>query len=240
MSKVKYKCLFQDIWLEDENYKQWLQKVQSNLSIARCKICVKDINIGTHGVTALNSHAKGSKHIERLPKSDRQSFFNKQQKHSESSSSSIDKDKNSLKQSTIGSCTNKNLVSNAEIIWALDVVLSKYSFNSSSNKTELFALMFPDSKVAKDFTCGKTKCSHLVNHGIAPYFHELLYSQLNSLDHFVAMFDESHNKIAKEGQMDLHIRFWDDTEDIVATRTTIQNFWEKQLPWTFIRNLKIV
>ena len=34
--------------------------------------------------------------------------------------------------------TNKQLVTKAEIIWTLDVVISKYTFNLSSNKSDLF------------------------------------------------------------------------------------------------------
>ena len=37
------------------------------------------------------------------------------------------------------------------------------------------------------------------------------------LKHFVALFDEWHNKVEKQGQMDLYILFWDNSEDIVAT-----------------------
>ena len=56
----------------------------------------------------------------------------------------------SCKHSSIDSCTNRTLVINAEIIWALDVVMLKL-FNSSWNKNELFATMFCDSEVAKMF-----------------------------------------------------------------------------------------
>ena len=90
-------------------------------------------------------------------------------------------------------------------MWALDVAMSKYSFNSSSNKNELFATMFPYIEVAKAFSWGKTKCSYLVNYGIAPYILELLNIQLMELEHFVILFDEPYNKVDKQGQMDLPI-----------------------------------
>ena len=35
---------------------------------------------------------------------------------------------------------------------------------------------------------------------------------------FIAIFDESYNKISKRGQMDLHVRFWDIENNCVATR----------------------
>ena len=48
----------------------------------------------------------------------------------------------SLKQTTTSICTNKQLVTKAEIIWALDVVISKYTFNLSSNKSNQFTTRF--------------------------------------------------------------------------------------------------
>lgn len=47
--------------LENEEYKPWLQKVENNRHMTRCKVCVKDKNIVAHGITALNTHVKVSK-----------------------------------------------------------------------------------------------------------------------------------------------------------------------------------
>ena len=92
---------------------------------------------------------------------------------------------------TISVCTNKQLVTKAEIIWALDVVISKYLFNSNSNKSDLFTTMFPDSGLANNFSCGKTKCGFIVKFGISLYFAELLNSHLKDVEYFAALFDES-------------------------------------------------
>ena len=46
------------------------------------------------------------------------------------------------KERTTSICTNKQLVTKAEIIWALDVVISKYTFNLSSNKSNQFTTRF--------------------------------------------------------------------------------------------------
>ena len=76
--------------------------------------------------------------------------------------------------------------------------MSKYTFNSSSNKSDLFTTMFPDNRIAKNFSCEKAKCGFIVKFGIAPYFLELLNSQVKDLEHFVALFDESFNCVAKK------------------------------------------
>ena len=98
----------------------------------------------------------------------------------------------------------KEVVLKAELIWCLDVVQSKYSFRSSDNKFPQFAYMFPDSKIAKNFSFGRTKCGYLVTHGLASHFKKLLVEDLNELNNFVSLFDEFYNEIVKKGQMDLH------------------------------------
>ena len=105
--------------------------------------------------------------------------------------------------------------------------MSKHSFNSSLIKNELFATIFSDRKETKAFSCGERKCSYLENYGIVSYFLELLNIQLVELKHFVTLYDESNDKVEKQRQMDLHIRFLDNSEDIVATRYFSSEFLRK-------------
>ncbi|KAI4804159.1 hypothetical protein KUCAC02_025796 [Chaenocephalus aceratus] len=70
--------------------------------------------------------------------------------------------------------------------------------------------MFPDSEIAKTFTCGKDKTGYIVRFGLAPYFKEQLVNSINEAGPFVLMFDESLNQATKKKQMDVHIRYWDD------------------------------
>ena len=120
-----------------------LQKIPGDTYKARCKVCPKDILVGLHGITALFSHADGTKHKKRLPKDTLISFF----KHMEPSSSALTLLSNDAgdssealysKERTTSISTNKQLVTKAEIIWTLDVVISKYTLNLSSNKSDLF------------------------------------------------------------------------------------------------------
>ena len=205
MSKQeKYKSNFQDRWLQNETFKTWLQRKPGDSYKVRCKVCAKDISIELHGITVLFCHADGNKHKERLPK-DTILFF-KCTEPSSSTSTLLNNDAgdsseaSSSKQTTIRTCTNKQLVTRTEIIWALDVVMSKYLFNSSSNKSDLFTTMFPNSRIGKTFSCGKTKCGFILKFRMAPYFVELLISQLKDLKYFVAFFDESFNCVAKTKQ----------------------------------------
>ena len=142
MSKQKYKSHFQDIWLENKLFKCWLQK-HDNIHMARCKVCAKDISVANQGMKALTVHAEGDKHKKRLPIDDQPSISFSKSKNV----SSVEIDKS--KQTTITTITDKQISTNAEIMWALEIVLCKHSFNSSTNKSNLFCSMFPDSNIAK-------------------------------------------------------------------------------------------
>ena len=89
-------------------------------------------------------------------------------------------------QTTITICTNKQLVTKAEIVSVLNLVMSKYLFSSRSNKSDLFTTTFFDSRIANNFSCEKTKCGFIVKFGIVPQCFELSNSHLKGLKYFVA------------------------------------------------------
>ena len=93
-----------------------------------------------------------------------------------------------------------------------------YSYNSCSEIGQLFQKMFPDSSIAQKFTFGKTKASYNITHGLAPYFHDLVYNSVLQSDHIVACFDESLNEVVQKCQMDLCVRYWDVNKSWAATR----------------------
>ena len=179
----KYKSSFQEIWLNNKKYSLWLQK-DEDTSLSRCKLCSKSFSVAAMGIKALDAYANGTKHKDRLPKKDSiVSFIQKESVQPEPQKAT------SSKQCNISDMLQKEVVLKAELIWCLDVVQSKYSFRSSDNKSVQFACMFPDSKIAKDFSCGRTKCGYLVTHGLAPHFKTLLVEDLNELYNFVSVFD---------------------------------------------------
>ena len=64
-NKVKYKSKFQDVWLEDEEFKVWLQKEKVDTQ-AYCTLCKKSFSIVTHGKMSISLHASGEKHKARI------------------------------------------------------------------------------------------------------------------------------------------------------------------------------
>ena len=96
-------------------------------------------------------------------------------------------------------------------IMALEVLKCKYSYRSCESESNRFCSMFSDNNTAKNFTCEKTKCSYILCHGIAPFVKESVINELKEVPYYTTLFDKSYNKICKKSQMDLHVRYWDDT-----------------------------
>ena len=49
-------CDVKDVWLEDPRFSSWISKTTC-VTRARCKICMKDIDIANMGVSTFKSHA---------------------------------------------------------------------------------------------------------------------------------------------------------------------------------------
>ena len=119
----------------------------------------------------------------------------------------------------------KNQVLKAEILWTLKTVTSHCSYKSNENVSDVFRSMFPDSEIAKRFTCGERKTSYLSVFGIAEHFKKQTLSDVNG--HFVLLFDESLNKKMQEKQLDIHVRYWESNQEAVVTRYLGSQFMGK-------------
>lgn len=75
----------------------------------------------------------------------------------------------------------------AEIVWVMKSINSHYSMNSSSDVGELFRRMFPDSKVAAQFSCGDRKAGYLTTFGLGPYFADQILKTVQSKSAYVLM-----------------------------------------------------
>lgn len=234
--KTKYKSKFQDSWLEEEEFKVWLQKRKDETQ-AYCKLCMKSFSISSHGRTSLTTHASGEKHKSKIPSTNQRTLMSlvktlenktieeEKSKTPEEGSSKTIENKTFEKKAT--SYFIAEDVTDAEILWALDVIVSNSSLNSCQNKSKLFARMFKGCKVAELFSCGYTKCAYIINFGLAPYFRSMLEETVKEAPYHVRCFDESHNKSLQKGQMDMHLRFWDDTTNAVKTRYYNSEFLTK-------------
>lgn len=236
MSKKTKYTYFKDAWQSMPEFSAWLCRAPVNTQ-ARCKLCKVNFELSNMGLRALVSHAnsKGHKKLSDEQMKVANFFRETSSKKSEESNQSISQ-KSSTKtssteassnesaipvtgsQSTIPECFQDGGRLAAEIRWALKHVVAGYSDNAVENETDIFRVMFPDSKIAASMELGKTKLKYIVNHGLAPYFKDLLKERVLKSQWFSVSFDESLNKSIQECEMDLIIRFWDNISSDVQVR----------------------
>ena len=106
----------------------------------------------------------------------------------------------------------------------MKVVLSHESESSGGKSVNVFPLMFTDSEIAKKMKLQRTKIAYTINFGLAPYFFSDLQNVCRECDYIVLGFDESLNKVAQKGQMDLFVRYWDPKMNRVMTRYYASSF----------------
>ena len=112
---------------------------------------------------------------------------------------------------------NNFRVTCADILWVIKCVMSHNSFYLCDN-IKLLSTMFKDSEIASGMALGRTNCSYLINFGLDPYFKNVLETKIHVSPLFVISYDESMNTIFQNEQMDMLIRFWNNSKRITETR----------------------
>lgn len=230
----KGKCIFNSKWLKNDSYKGWL-KCTEDKHKALCTVCNRSIDVSAMGESALKSHMKGSKHIEKnkaVSSSGTNCDYNIKSFFSPDCTKTCDRDQmfsetcvrpsdlhdlnnNSTASPTISTYAFKlDDVLKAEIMWTLNLITTHQSYKSAETSSKLFQAMFCDSEIARNFACGERKTAYISVFGIAEHFQSLLMKDITGP--FVVLFDESLNKKMQQKQMDVHVRFWN--ENKVETR----------------------
>ena len=117
-------------------------------------------------------------------------------------------------------------VRNAEILWTLKLVLIKWSLRYSEQLKVAFQVMFSDSKIAKVFQLGKTKCDYNITCGITPCFKDPVTRILKHSPCFSAFLDESKMLVFWKEQIDMNIRYWDEKLGITQINYFAPQFFE--------------
>ena len=68
-----------------------------------------------------------------------------------------------------------NDILKAEVLWVMHTISRHSSYSSNENICTIFRSMFPDSTIAKKFTCGATKTAYLAIFGLADFFKKALF-----------------------------------------------------------------
>jgi len=98
--------------------------------------------------------------------------------------------------------------------------------------------MFPDSQIARNFSCSENNAAYLSHYGVAEYISKTIKDSVKGP--FVVMFDESLNNKLQEKQMDIVLRFWDEELHKVETRYYTSQFLGVYINLESIKNICIL
>lgn len=222
-------------WTKDKSFKAWLKPSPESKYKAFCSFCSKTFDLSNMGVTAVKSHARGTKHKENekfhkkeeniesyfLPKDNVPNNLvtatSNLQEIREASHSTL---QNKTQSQNILSFLPKDDVTKAEIIWALAVVYHHISINTGAHCVEAIKIMMKsfNEDFSKKIHLGKDKLAYMIYYGLAPYFAKNAVNKILSSDTYAVSFDECFNKITKKEQMDFHVRFWNKNVQQVETK----------------------
>lgn len=256
------KCCFNETWLEVDDWKLWLRPGKDKYN-ASCLKCHKEFYLGHSGKGAVKTHIKGKRHQEitsAQKQCDIQLYVACNSKSSDnpetiSSSSSNPSFPSGSSQQCTASQENTEIqhsasplhrfilrdeTSKAEIIWALNKVMTHNSARGEASSSKLFPLMFPDSMIAKEFKMQKDKVSYVITYGLGPYFQKSLIDEIKPCKYIAISFDESLNKVAQKAQMDFVVRFWknDQVETRYLTSTFLESATAENLRTAFVDTIK--
>lgn len=138
---------------------------------AICKFCNEELKIADGGRRDICRHAATPKH-----KKNAEGF---------ASALSIDKFFNKPK------C--KNIASAAEGAMAFHTVMHQQTFNSMTCTSKLQKLIFSDSKIVAEYTCGKTKCEAIICNVIGKHAENIVFESLQKVEFFSISTDASNH-----------------------------------------------
>ena len=229
---------FNPVWMTDKLYQSWLLPDEKNKHKFRCSLCNMSLDLSNMGKRALNSHIEGKKHIlnAKLRTSKSMSMFQNwiQPQPSTSSSEDIIASEGmnpisnpslttSSQSNTLESFVTRDNVTKAEILMVLQKIMNHESFNSAEYENKTHAAMYPDSIIAQKAACGPDKCAYITVYGLAPYFHDVLLKKLTDVPCFSVSFDESFNSVTKNEQLDIAVRFYDESVSQI-----VSHYWQSQ------------
>lgn len=98
----------------------------------------------------------------------------------------------------------------AELRWAFHTAQTGKSFMCEDKVGDLFRVMFPDSTIAKKFSCGRTKQTYLINFAISPSCQKKIVESVSNRPYSIA-FDET------DGNMMVVVRYINPVKQEIVT-----------------------
>ncbi len=165
---------------------------------AHCKLCKSDFSVAHGGFNDITRHARGPTHQQRF------------------------KDSNSTKSiaGMLGQpseLSHIRKVTTAEVIMSNFIAMHNISFLTANHLSSLFATMFPDSKIASDFSCKCTKTRAIICEALDPYHKKPIVENVRNVPYSL-MCDESNEKGDSVKLLTILIRTFECEHSSIATR----------------------
>jgi len=219
------KCNARDDWFfkdDMQGYKvsDWGRKTDC-LSEIFCSICICTVDV-KKGFQSLSQHASTKKHKQnaRIKLNIKQltlttSTTTTNENNSRIEDTLVEKNSKSSTFSTVHlySISDQSVV--AELIWALKVVSSNYSFSSSDGIVEVFQTMFPNA-IPKGFSMSRSKLTYLITDALGPYFREELIKDIAN-EYFSIIYDETTNSGGNK-ELQVLIRYYSTSKCKIITQ----------------------
>lgn len=138
----------------------------------------------------------------------------------------ISKDlKDSSGSSSIGSFFRENTTTHTREVTLAEVRMVQFiarhniSFQAADHLSQLFPILFPDSKIAASFGCGHTKTKAICCDALDPHFKKPVIGTAMTQQPFSLLCDESNDKGSQVKLLTILIRLYDAQNGLVVTRS---------------------
>lgn len=156
--RLPYTQKYNEKWDGDTKFKGWLSKSSKGPLFYHCKACNYD---GKSGKSEIERHAGTTKHLNNV-------------KILKNTRSILDV------PSVSGYSKTEKLVKEGEIRLAAVVSELNLPFTAVDRLLPVIKVMCPDSDIAKNFKCGKTKCSTIAKNVLGRKEHDYLLDLLRN------------------------------------------------------------
>lgn len=202
------KTHFKSSWLKSDHdcrLTEWCRASTTSVYAGYCFVCKSEVRVDNQGLRQLQQHANTTGHKDRM----NDMFGESQTSLISESAPSTSTNQPSKMLSTCFSRSDRTV--KAELLWAMKVVHSHYSFASCDDVKELFQSMFPEE--AANFTMSSSKVSYLISEATGPYFHDRMISEIQqSNGYFTVMYDETTNE-QNNKQLEIYVRYWSEDKN---------------------------
>ncbi|CAH1113192.1 unnamed protein product [Psylliodes chrysocephalus] len=167
VKKTKWNVKFNNEWSKTYS---WIVRGK-DISQAKCTVCESQFTINHGGENDIIKHMKTEKHKKNMTKGSQEkkidNFFSK---------NNLDTD----------------LTAQAECAFVFHSIKHAHSYLSADCAGKLFSRIFQDSKIAKSYSCGRTKATKLVTNILGPESKHIILNDLANNQPFCIATDASN------------------------------------------------